>query len=181
MLAAVDLREYPGAVPGALIAVVLALAVARWQNDDRRVQSGVAALLLLAAGLVLSVTLTPSGEALAGAATHRLVTCDVSRFTPLTPAALSRLTDESLNVYLFIPLGIAVAFLPASRWRLLCGLAAILLPIVIETIQAVIPALGRVCQSGDVVDNWTGLALGLAMGASAHALWRTIATRSKAN
>ena len=61
------------------------------------------------------------------------------------------------------------------------GLAAILLPIVIETIQAVVPALGRVCQSGDVVDNWTGLALGLAIGATAHALWRRIATRSKAN
>ena len=181
MLAAVDLREYPGAVPGALIALVLALAVARWENDDGRIDGRVAALLLLSAGLVLSVTLTPSGEALAGDAAQRLVTCDVNRFTPLAPPALFRLTDESLNVFLFIPLGVALAFLPAPRWSLLCGLAAILLPIAIETIQAVVPALGRVCQSGDVVDNWTGLALGLAIGATAHALWKRIAMRSKAN
>jgi len=104
-----------------------------------------------------------------------MVSCDVSRLAPLPPAALGRLTDESLNVYLFIPLGIALAFFPASRWGLLFGSVALALPIAIEMLQAAVPSLGRVCQSGDVIDNWSGLALGLAVGLIARAVRRAVA------
>ena len=152
------------------MALVVALLVARSDDDHRGVHRRLAAASLFAAGLVIAVTLTPGGEAIAGGAPQHMVTCDVSRLAPLPPAALGRLTDESLNVYLFIPLGIALAFVPASRWSLLFGSVALALPIAIEMLQAAVPSLGRVCQSGDVIDNWSGLALGLAVGLIARAV-----------
>ncbi len=36
--------------------------------------------------------------------------------------------------------------------------------VAVETVQALAPALGRRCESGDVVDNVTGLLVGLAIG-----------------
>lgn len=43
--------------------------------------------------------------------------------------------------------------------------AAVALPFVIEATQLLVPSLGRACESADVVDNLTGLVLGLAAGA----------------
>jgi hypothetical protein len=42
--------------------------------------------------------------------------------------------------------------------------AAIALPFAIETTQMVVPVIERGCQSADVFDNLTGLAVGLAIG-----------------
>ena len=44
------------------------------------------------------------------------------------------------------------------------AIAALLLPVAIETTQAVVVAMGRACQSGDVLDNAFGALIGLALG-----------------
>ena len=71
---------------------------------------------------------------------------------------------SSLNVALFIPLGIAIGLVHVSRPWAALTFAAIALPFAIEAIQLVAPILDRGCQSADVVDNLTGLALGLLIG-----------------
>jgi glycopeptide antibiotics resistance protein len=78
---------------------------------------------------------------------------------------LIRVDDRSLNVLLFIPLGVSLGLLPRSRRTAVLVLAAVLFPFVIETTQLLVPALSRGCESVDVIDNLTGLAIGLAGGA----------------
>ena len=66
---------------------------------------------------------------------------------------------------MFIPLGFAIAMVPRSRRKAAVLAAAVALPFVIEATQLVVTPLGRACQSADVVDNLTGLVLGLVAGA----------------
>ncbi len=65
----------------------------------------------------------------------------------------------------FIPLGFAIALVPRSCRKAVVLAAAVALPFVIETTQLVVVALDRACQSADVVDNLTGLLVGLVAGA----------------
>ena len=46
----------------------------------------------------------------------------------------------------------------------------VILPFAIETIQLLATGLGRACQSSDVADNLTGLAIGLVIGVVARRL-----------
>jgi NhaP-type Na+/H+ or K+/H+ antiporter len=54
---------------------------------------------------------------------------------------------------------------------------AVILPFAIEMIQLLATGLGRACQTSDVADNLTGLAIGLVVGVVARRLMRS-ATRS---
>jgi len=65
---------------------------------------------------------------------------------------------------MFMPFGLAIGLLARSRPKALLVIVAIALPFVIETTQLLVPALERGCQSADVIDNLTGLALGLLIG-----------------
>jgi hypothetical protein len=93
--------------------------------------------------------------------------CVLVRFWPASLQELASVSGPSLNVVLFVPLGIALALLPRSRERSIAIAAAVALPFAIETIQYIVPALGRYCDSADVADNLTGLVVGLAIGAVA--------------
>jgi VanZ family protein len=165
-VAGIDLREYPGLVPGLVVTVLLALILRRRLGEVLEVHPIVAAAIVFASGLVISVTLTPGAEAIdpwRPPVEATTIGCDVDRVTPLPPAAFATITEASLNVYLLVPLGLVLAIVPRSRWRVGCIAAAFALPPLIETVQLVVPALGRACQSADVVDNWTGLILGVAV------------------
>jgi glycopeptide antibiotics resistance protein len=126
-------------------------------------------VLIVSLGIILSATLTPAREALAFGAVST-GSCDLSRvgFAPLRE--LLRLGDTSLNVLLFVPLGVSIAFLPRSRLKVVVAVAAIALPFAIETTQLLVLWLDRACQSADVVDNLTGLAIGLGGGVVAGRL-----------
>lgn len=115
---------------------------------------------IMSLGLIASATLTPGSDAPFRSA----FACVIERPDVLGVSELFQPSERSLNVLLFIPLGLATALLP--RWRyaavaLAAGLAA---PVVIELAQRVLPALGRGCQSADVVDNLTGLVIGCFLG-----------------
>jgi hypothetical protein len=150
----------PWFVPGVMVSFGLAVATARPLGRALSARPAVAWLLVLALGAIAAATLTPLGGTL-----HRAVgaarSCDLARTWPAPASLLLRDDDASLNVALFIPLGIAIARLPRSRIALLIALGAVTLPFVIEATQLVVPALGRGCESADAVDNLTGLALGL--------------------
>ena len=161
------LGALPLVVPGmflwAAVAIVASPFLSRFFGASRLH----AALLLMALGLVLMATLPPTGATLAGSASNGDA-CDLSRTTLAPTSELLRLNATSLNVLLFVPLGITLGSLPWSRRSLVTVAAAFLLPLAIESFQLLVPVLGRGCQSADVIDNTMGLVIGLTVGASAR-------------
>jgi hypothetical protein len=122
-------------------------------------------VLVAAVGVALSATVTPSHDALA----HGFVsdgTCDLTRLALPTPSQLAWPGDIVLNIVLFVPIGIALGLLPSSKIERRMVLLAYALPFAIEAVQLVVLQLGRECQSGDVIDNATGLTIGLVVGSA---------------
>ena len=153
----------PWFVPGVVLSMAIASFLGRRVGQILAVHPGVAWAILVGFGVIVSATLTPLHGALNLAATG-IGTCDFSRIGPAPIEELIRLDETSLNVVLFIPLGVAIGFVRRSRPRGTLILAAGALPFAIEAIQLVVPVLDRGCQSADVVDNLTGLLIGIAIG-----------------
>jgi glycopeptide antibiotics resistance protein len=162
----------PGAVISLLAGLLTAPAIARGLRSGR----GPAWLLVFGLGIVIAATLTPLGRGFEERASI-LRTCDFSRIGLAPLREYFRVDDTSLNVVLFIPLGVAVGLLPGSRRKWVIVGAAILLPVAIETLQLLAPALSRGCQSADVVDNMTGLVLGMVGATGARWLYAGRDTR----
>jgi VanZ like protein len=154
----------PWALPGVLLvavtAVVLARPVARRLGDPPLT----AWALLASLGWILVITLTPSPDVPDAAG------CDL-RFRRLTLDLLFAVNDRSMNVLLFVPLGLAIAGL-RPRHRLAWVVVAFALPPAIELVQLALTPLQRTCQVNDIADNWLGLVIGLAIGAVASWAWR---------
>ena len=165
--------DYVGFVPGLIVSVVIALVFGGRLARPLRVNRTIAMLLILSVGIVLAATVTPSLEAAMGVPQVD-AGCDASRLGPAPWVAYRTVGDTSLNVLLFMPLGAVIGVLPRSpyRWPIIVG--AVALPFAIEGLQLVATPLGRACQSGDVVDNLTGLFLGLAGALAAGALVRRV-------
>lgn len=163
------LGDYAGFWPGVLVTLVAATLLA--QRVARRLDASAALswTVLASLGIVLSATVTPSREAILFGAQGSGV-CDLSRVGLATVRDLRHLDEISLNVLLFVPLGLSLGLLPASRSKLiLIGLALFLSP-GIELLQLAAVGLGRQCQSSDVIDNLTGLLPALAAGLAARSL-----------
>ena len=154
----------PWFLPGIAISVLVSVAVTGRVGRALRIRFAVAFMLVLGLGIIVSATLTPVRWAF-DVGVNGVRSCDFSRVGLATLWEYRHLTDTSLNVLLFIPLGAAIALVPWTRRKaaLLAGAAA--LPVAIETIQLLVPWLERGCESADVVDNLTGLVIGLAAGA----------------
>jgi glycopeptide antibiotics resistance protein len=152
----------PWFLPGTALAAVVGLLAGRPLARALRTSYWVACLLVVGFGMVVAATLTPlrgafNPDAIGG-------TCDLSRIGLAPLGDLLRFGDSSLNVALFIPLGVALGLLPGSKGKVMLVVGAIAMPFVIETTQLLVPALERGCQSADVFDNLTGLLVGLLIG-----------------
>jgi hypothetical protein len=119
---------------------------------------------------VLSATITPSRDAIRFGALGS-GTCDLGRIGLASWSDLGHLDDTSLNILLLVPLGIAIGLCARSPAKRVILVGALVLPFSIELIQLVAVPLGRECQSADVVDNVTGLLLGLVAGTAAGVIW----------
>ena len=160
----------PGMVVVAGLAILLSQLVARSLRTSR--VHG--ALLLMAFGLTLMATLTPTIEALTDSVSHSGA-CDLSRMMTAALGTLLTVNPASLNVLLFVPLGTALGSLPRSPRSIGLTSLAFLLPLAIELSQLAVPVLGRECASADVVDNMLGLAIGVALGLTGR--WLLVQTR----
>ena len=163
----------PWFLPGLAISVAVSLAAGSRVGRALDVRRAVASLLILSMGIILSATLTP----LRGSLDFDTVvpgSCDFSRIGLPPLSELRGINDTSLNVLLFVPLGFSVALLPRSRRTVAVIVAAFALPFAIEMTQLLMTALDRACESADVVDNLTGLAIGLASGTAIGWLVRGI-------
>ena len=163
----------PAFLPGVILSVVIGYVIrrpmARWLGTSPPVGWA----FVVAVGIVLSATLTPLHEAHPVAA-KLTFGCDMSRigFAPLHE--LREIGDTSLNVLLFVPLGVVIGYIPASTRKVWVLAGALLLPFLIETTQLLVTPLDRACQSADVVDNGTGLVLGFIVGMTAGMLIRRV-------
>jgi len=126
----------------------------------------------------VAATLTPRWQALEFGALGSS-SCDLSRVGPAPPDELVRPTEANGNILMFIPLGVAIGLVPRSRRKAAIVAIAIGLPFAIETTQLLLPALDRACESADVVDNLTGLAIGLAGGLVAGRLASAVGRRPR--
>jgi len=151
----------PWFVPAVALSFVIGLALSRALGRRLNVPPWVGVGMVCAVGVVLASTLTPLGPAARGGPSDM---CDFSRVGIVELGKLGRVNDESLNVLLFIPIGLAIAAVPGWKPRVGLFVAAVALPVAIETIQLLVPILRRGCQSADVVDNLTGLIVGLGIG-----------------
>jgi len=159
----------PWLLPGAAIAFVVSLAASGAVGRALRVRRPIACVMVLSLGIILAATLTPQSEALAFGA-RGSSSCDLSRLGLAPLRELLRLSDSGGNILMFIPLGATIGLVPRSRRKAAIVIAAIALPFGIETIQLLLPVLDRACESADVIDNLTGLAIGLAGGVAAGRL-----------
>ena len=154
----------PWALPGVLLVVVAAIFLAGPISRRLGDPPLTTWALLASLGAILVITLTPSPDI------PDAPGCDL-RFTRLTLDTLLAVNDRSMNVLLFVPLGLAIAGL-RPRHRVAWLLAAIALPPAIELIQLALTPLQRTCQVNDIGDNWLGLLIGLAIGAVVSWGWR---------
>ena len=155
----------PGIAVSAVVSVLVGGVVARALGTRR----AVATLLVFSLGIIVSATLTPLGGDLVldGGVVG---TCDLSRLR-LPPLGYFRgLNGVSLNVVLFVPLGVAISLLPRTRRTAAVAMGALLLPLAIEMTQLLVPAISRGCESADVIDNLVGLAVGFVGGVALRAL-----------
>ena len=153
----------PWFLPGLAITTVIAFAVTGRVARRLRTESWIAFLLLMSVGAVLAATIPP----VAGGFSDRPPApgrCDFGRIGLAPLSQYLHLGDTSLNVILFLPLGLAIGLLGRSPATARVLVAALALPLAIEAIQSLLPMLGRGCQSRDVVDNLLGLGIGLALG-----------------
>lgn len=153
----------PWLVPGSLVALVVSILASGRVAAWLRVHRVLAAFLVLSLGIILVGTLTPL------AADQVLPpelrdTCDFARTSLATPADLASRGDVVINILMFMPFGSAIGSIPWTWRKVAVVLAAIALPFAIEAVQLVVLQLGRGCQAADVVDNLTGLLVGICAG-----------------
>ena len=156
----------PWFLPGVAIAVVVSVAASGVVGRALGVRRLVALALVLSLGAILAATLTPQWEALAFGA-RGPASCDFSRVGLAPLGRLLSADDSGGNIFMFIPFGVVIGLLPRSRRKAAIVAFAIALPFAIETTQLLLPALDRACESADIIDNLTGLVLGLGGGSVA--------------
>jgi VanZ like family len=175
MFDSLDVIDYLADVSFLWPGVLLSALVALWAGSavGRRVGGGRVAgtLFVFAVGGIVSATLTPSREALRFGALGS-GTCDLARIQLVSLDEMLSFGDAGFNVFLYVPLGIALGLLP-GRWPSLGWLAAgALLSPGVELTQLIFRSLDRACQASDMLNNETGLLFGIAIGLVAHALLR---------
>jgi len=159
----------PWFLPGVGLAALLGIPLSRLLGRTLHASRGLAWALVVGVGIVLAATLTPVRDAVDLPWLGPL-RCDLSRIGLPRWRDLTSVNDTSLNVILFVPLGLALGLLPRSRRKAILVLAAAGLPLAIEIAQVVLAPLNRTCQGADVIDNLLGLAAGLALGSLAGGL-----------
>lgn len=161
------MSNVPWFLPGLALSVALAYAISLRVRRRFGGSRAVTWIFLASAGMILSATLTPLRDVLESGAVGA-GGCDLSRLGPPPVGLLLEVNDVTLNVLLFIPLGIAIGLVPTLRSRVILLGVGVIAPFAIETIQSFAPILGRGCESADVVDNLSGLVIGALGGALAR-------------
>jgi glycopeptide antibiotics resistance protein len=153
----------PWVIPGTLLFMLVGIVVGRPLARGLRSSPFVAWLLVVSVALIGFATLAPLYGVFEPSAVGQ-GSCDMSQAYLIPLRELLRPGERSLNVILFIPLGVGLGLLPRSRRTLVLVAAALVSPFLIELTQLLLPILNRGCQANDVLDNLTGLVIGFGFG-----------------
>ena len=167
------LSEFARILPVALITLASAVAGFRPLVRRRGTHPAVAAGLLLTVVGIAVVTLTKAPY-FVGSTNGGSGFCLNAGFQPdwLPWPFTGGINGRSLNVWMFVPLGVFCALTgarpvngrPPSYWTPLAATAlGALMPMCIEAAQRTLP-LARLCDTRDVADNTYGLLVGAALG-----------------
>jgi hypothetical protein len=159
----------PWFLPGLAISVVVAILVAPLVARALGTHRSIAVLFVVSLGAIAAATILPTSGGFDWTA-GGVARCDVDGRWLASIDRYLRPTEESLNVLLFVPLGIAIALLPWSRRSVAIGLALFALPVAVESTQWLAPVLGRDCAMPDVVNNTVGLGIGFLVGLTVRAI-----------
>jgi len=154
-------RATPWAIPLTAFALVALILISRPVGRGLRTRPVLAWLYLSAIAGYLSVTTTPSSSA------GYWSTSQTINFQVQLGAArdLFSLTADSLNVWVTVPLGVSAVLVSWAGRKWTPVATAPLLPLAAESLQFLLPELGRSAFFlTDVVANWVGLAMGAAVG-----------------
>jgi hypothetical protein len=150
---------WPSITVAFAMSAVLSSGVARLLRIDR----GLAQFLVLSIGLVVAATLSPI-RAPIGVDLTALRGCDFGRRWLATLPELTSWSPVTLTIAAFLPAGVAIALLPPSIRSAIVALSVAALPVAIEVIHYLVPVLARACKSGNAIDGWAGLGIGLVGG-----------------
>jgi hypothetical protein len=125
--------------------------------------------LIVWGGLLLAFALSPKRRYKGELALPR--SCTVTVLPSHLLGAVTNVQRLEI-VLLFVPLGVLVVLAARGLNRVLLAVSLAVLPFAIEAVQYALPGLRRTCASNDVYDSWTGLVLGLVVGAGALVLIR---------
>ena len=147
-------------VPGLVVALAIGVATGSWAASGLGMGRAAGVTTMISLGAILTTTLS-IGSPEAGTVPG---TCSFTRWWPAPIEELSTINEISLNVLLFVPLGVMLGASPRSRSKTTAIAATATMPFVIETIQLLVPSLNRYCDTADITDNLTGLVIGLLVG-----------------
>jgi glycopeptide antibiotics resistance protein len=154
-------RSSPWYGPALAIALLVSLLAFRRVARALRAPEPLAFLLLASLAGIVALTVTPGDDAFSP---YNVVGCLLEIVRPIGIARLLTFGERGLNVLLFLPFGVCVGLLPSSPRKLAVGIGALALPFLVEGIQYALPALDRKCSAVDIIDNLSGLMIGLAAG-----------------
>lgn len=153
--------------PGVAASILIATFVARPLGRRLAIGTAPAWLFLMSLGGIVSLTLTPGIEAFVDVHGR---SCDLSLAGAPSLGNILSINETSLNIALFVPLGVSIALMRRSTIKLAIVAGAMALPLAIEGFQYALPVFHRQCQAGDIASNLTGLLAGLAIGSIAGAV-----------
>ena len=158
------MSNFPWFLPGVAISALVSIMISRFVAEKLAISRALGYALVVWLGVILAATMTPSIEGM-NDPDRMMAWCDLSRIGPPPLDQLDTFNNVSLNVLLFVPLGVLVSAIGRHSWKTLMWAAA--LPFLIEGVQFFFGApIGRECQSADMFDNLTGLLLGYVGGAA---------------
>ena len=158
------LRATPLFWPGALLSALAGLLCSRRLARRLGTHPLAAFLLVLSLGGIATFTLLPDINSYYLNGLRYAESGYASQWHAPGLAELTSVNQDSLNVALFVPLGVAVAHIRPGKGAAWSAVAAAALPFGIEATQYAVPWLLRACDLQDIVDNLLGLALGLFAG-----------------
>src|SRR4249919_1060351 len=123
----VNLRDYILFWPGVIATILLALLVSGWLARMLHRSQVVAFVLVFSVGLIAAATLTPGRDALLFGVPGT-GSCELTQVRLPRIGELLSPNETSLNVLLFVPLGIVIGSLIRSRLALVLLALAVALP-----------------------------------------------------
>ncbi|WP_217132936.1 VanZ family protein [Leucobacter chinensis] len=153
---ATHLVEYPWVTPTVVLCfAIVSVFVGPWLL----VRKGLTRVLLgIAFFAVVALVFTPTGREMS-------MVCEVEWMLPLP-----KYVEPFANLAMFVPLAYFAAL--ASGRPIVTAIVASAGSALIETVQALVSALGRSCSTGDWLSNTLGAVLGAALGWAALAIAR---------